>query len=433
MELSGWGRYPRMDVQTSQPTSLTHCAEILLNAKSLIPRGLGRSYGDSALAGQVLLTKQLNHFITFDDAEGLLTCEAGVSLSDILETFVPRGWFLPVTPGTRFVTVGGAIASDVHGKNHHLVGTFGQSVRRIEILLGNGTRVEASPDVHAELFNATCGGMGLTGIILAAELQLQRVKSNYMEQTTQKCPDLDSVLEAFESNNTRSYTVAWIDCLAKGLHLGRSLFFSGEHARDASLDPQSKATFHVPCDMPASLLNRHSVRAFNFLYYQRIRRVRLTQQVPIKSFFYPLDKLSHWNRLYGRQGFLQHQFVLPKSMGLLGLRSILQAIAESGLGSFLAVLKVFGPANQHFLSFPEEGYTLALDFKAEPAAFELLDTLDKIVLEYGGRIYLAKDARMTETMFKSTYPNWQRFEEVRAQWHAHGHFASAQSRRLGLL
>lgn len=432
MNLHGWGRFPRLDAQLALPLSVGQCAATLRASAPLIARGLGRSYGDSALAPQVLCTRYLDHFRTFDAATGLLTCAGGVSLDSILRNFVRRGWFLPVTPGTRFVTVGGAIASDVHGKNHHRDGTFCAHVRQIELLLGNGERITASPTERPDLFHATCGGIGLTGIILSASVQLKRILSSDILETTIKAPSLDAALEAFEAHAASTYSVAWIDCLARGASLGRSLLMLGEHAPDGALALQTRPSKPVPFDMPAALLNRTTVQAFNTLYYGRVRRTQSTRRIPFEPFFYPLDALAHWNRIYGKPGFVQYQFVLPKGAGAAGLHEVLERIAQSGRGSFLAVLKVFGAANNNLLSFPTEGYTLALDFKAEPAVFELLDTLDRIVLQHGGRLYLAKDARMSEATFKASYPRWQEFEATRARWYAHGHFASLQSRRLGL-
>ena len=431
--LHGWGRYPRLDAQVALPLSATQCVATLASNAPLIAHGLGRSYGDSALAAQVLDTRYLDHFAAFDAQSGVLTCQAGVSLDAILRTFVPRGWFLPVTPGTRFVSVGGAIAGDVHGKNHHGAGTFGTHVQRLELLLGNGERMGASPTEHAELFHATCGGMGLTGIILSATLQLKPIVASDILQTTIKAPNLEAVLEAFDVNSASTYSVAWIDCLARGASLGRSLLMLGEHATDGPLAVKTRPPTPVPFDLPTALLNGVSVQAFNALYYGSIRKAVSQQRIAFEPFFYPLDAIGQWNRLYGKPGFVQYQFVLPQAAGVVGLREVLRRIAESGRGSFLAVLKVFGPANSNYLSFPQAGYTLALDFKVEPAVFELLDDIDSIVLRHGGRLYLAKDARMSAATFKAGYPNWPMFEEVRARWYAHGKFASAQSLRLGLL
>ena len=432
-QLYGWGRYPRLDAQVAQPLSATQCASTLQTSSPLIALGLGRSYGDSTLAPQVLCTRYLNHFQTFDEDTGLLTCAAGVSLNSILHSFVQRGWFLPVTPGTSFVTVGGAIASDVHGKNHHKDGTFCTHVRHIKLLLGNGECVTASPTENVDLFHATCGGMGLTDIILSASVQLLRIRASDILETTIKAPSLNALLEAFEVHAASTYSVAWIDCLARGAKLGRSLLMLGEHVTDGALAVQTSSPKSVPFDLPAAWLNHSTVQVFNTLYYGRGWRSQSTRRIPFEPFFYPLDGLSHWNRIYGKPGFVQYQFALPKAAGIAGLREVLERIAQSGRGSFLAVLKVFGAANDNLLSFPVGGYTLALDFKAEPAVFELLNTLDAVVLHYGGRLYLAKDARMSEATFRAGYPRWQEFEATRERWHAHGHFSSLQSHRLGLL
>jgi FAD/FMN-containing dehydrogenase len=435
MEIYGWGRYPRIDAAVVLPKSEDAFIDYLQHTQSkpLITRGLGRSYGDSSLSSTVLDTQYLNHFQSFDETTGLLTCEAGVSLSQVLEVFVPRGWFLPVTPGTRFVTVGGAIASDVHGKNHHVSGTFCEHVTQMEMLLGNGEKITTSPTQHPELFHATCGGMGLTGIILSASIRLVAIKSSEIIQTTIKAPNLIAVLEAFEDHQDATYSVAWINCLATGKDLGRSLLMLGEHAQEGPLVTQNKKIIPIPADMPAFLLNQTTISAFNALYYNKTLQAKSTRHIAYEPFFYPLDALANWNRLYGKSGFVQYQFVLPKLSGEIGLREILERIANSGKGSFLAILKVFGKANQNLLSFPMEGYTLALDFKVEPNLFGLLNGLDKLVLKYGGRLYLTKDARMSESTFKLNYPRWSEFETLRMQYHAIGKFSSHQSQRLGLL
>lgn len=432
MQIYGWGRFPRVQADVVCPQTLSDLQLAIKHYQSIIPRGLGRSYGDSSLADHVLETRSYRHFKAFDESSGLLTCDAGVSLAEILEIFVPKGWFLPVTPGTRFVTVGGAIASDVHGKNHHVDGTFGQHVTEIRMVLGSGEEITVSPTQSADLFHATCGGMGLTGVIVSATIRLKPIKSNQIIETTIKAPSLEAVLNAFEENQGATYSVAWIDCLAKGNALGRSLLMLGEHAQSSLLDVPKEKTFTVPFEMPAALLNHGTIRAFNSLYYNRIRQQKRTRTIGYEPFFYPLDKINQWNRMYGKSGFTQYQFVLPIEAGLSGMRKILERISASGRGSFLAVLKAFGKANQNLLSFPLEGYTLALDFKVNTQVFELLDELDRVVLDYGGKLYLTKDARMSEKTFKKSYPNWHEFENIRDRYHALGKFASRQSLRLGL-
>lgn len=432
MNMHGWGRHPEIDARLSFPATPDQCADAIAATPTLIARGLGRSYGDSSLAPHMLCMGQLEGLQSFDPASGVLRCAAGTSLAELLRVFVPRGWFLPVMPGTRFVTLGGAIASDVHGKNHHLDGSFSRYVDSIELLLGNGERVQASPTEHADLFAATCGGMGLTGVILSASVRLKRIRSSEMIETTLKMPGLDAVLAGFAEHAGAAYSVAWIDCLARGSSLGRSLLMLGEHAADGPLQVQDRNAHRVPFDMPPALMSRTTGRVFNQLCYHRWQAGRSTRRVAFEPFFHPLDRLADWNRLYGRGGLLQYQFMLPRDGAMQGLREVLGRISASGCGAFLAVLKAFGPGNAHPLSFPGEGWTLAVDFKAEPAAFALLDALDPIVLSHGGRHYLAKDARMSQATFRTGYPRWTDFEATRARWHASGKFASGQSRRLGL-
>jgi len=432
MHIHGWGRYPSIDASLAQPLTLSAARNVLSEHASLIARSMGRSYGDSALAEQIIDTRQLRHLRSFDDHSGQLDCDAGISLGELLEVFVPRGWFLPVTPGTKFVSIGGAIASDVHGKNHHLHGCFSEYVDSIELLLADGSLIRCSRNEHTDLFHATCGGMGLTGLIVSARLRLRRIESAYISQTTYKATNLEEVLALFDQHNAVTYSVAWIDCLATGKALGRSLLMTGDHAEDGELSLPPRSMLSVPLDAPAALLNRYSVQAFNELYYQRVRAIESQQRVSYESFFYPLDRIGQWNRLYGKRGFVQYQFVIPKASGLEGLRAILQHIAASRRGSFLAVLKIFGGTNENLLSFPAEGYTLALDFKYESGLFELLSDLDAMVLAYGGRLYLSKDARMSEATFKHSYPSWTQFQETRARYGALHKFSSLQSRRLGL-
>ena len=432
MQISGWGRFPTIEAKVISPVDLNAWKNSLRNGGELIPRGLGRSYGDSANATLVLQSDYLDHYIDFDIEQGILRCEAGLSLHEILDCIIPKGWFLPVTPGSGYVTIGGAVASDVHGKNHHISGTFGDHVLSIDLLLGSGEVLRVSRSQYSELFHATCGGMGLTGIILSITLKLKAIKSSNILQTTLKARNLEEILHQFNVNQESTYSVAWIDCLAKGAQLGRSILMLGEHSDAGDLSLEEPKKLSVPMDMPSKLLNTYSISAFNSLYYARTRQAIDQTEVSYMNFFYPLDGLRNWNRLYGKQGFVQYQFVLPKASGYEGMREILEKISNAGKGSFLAVLKGFGPQNNNYLSFPFEGYTLALDFKAEQATFDLIRKLDPMVVNYGGRIYLAKDALMSQETFKKGYPRWREFEEVRNKYHALGKFASSQSRRLGL-
>ena len=436
--LSGWGKYPTVESNVLRATQLQDVPNAILQNSSpaLIASGLRRSYGDSALAETTLQTEKLNQFIQFDETTGVVECAAGVSLADVLNTFVPKGWFLPVTPGTQFVTVGGAIASDVHGKNHHLDGCFSQHLISLTLCVASGEPLTCSLTEHRELFLATCGGMGLTGVILAARFKLIPIESAFIEETTWKTDNLAETLEQFETHQNATYSVAWIDGLTKGKQLGRSLLMLGEHSEKKyvsyNLKTAEPSQRNVPFNMPSALLNSVTVKAFNTLYYHKTRQKQSQRQVHYAPYFYPLDSIQNWNRLYGKQGFTQYQFVLPKEAGLEGLTEILTKIVDSKRSSFLAVLKVFGAQNANYLSFPIEGYTLAIDFKIDSTLFAFLDQLDEIVLHYGGRLYLAKDARMSERTFKLSYPLWQQFQQIRAQYGADKCFNSMQSKRLGL-
>lgn len=432
MRLHGWGRYPQVEAQQLAPLTVSASRALIGEHGSLLGRGMGRSYGDSALHDCVLNTRHLQHLLAFDASHGSLRCQAGATLDQLLDFLVPRGWFLPVTPGTRFVTVGGAVASDVHGKNHHLHGCFSEYVDELLLGLADGSLLTCSRSEHAELFHATCGGMGLTGLIVEVALRLTPIRSAYVNQTTFKTANLEDALQGFESQRQRTYSVAWIDCLARGTELGRSVLMVGEHALDGPLQLPRQRHLAVPLDMPAALLNHASMQAFNSLYYRRARQTETERRVDYRRFFYPLDGIGQWNRLYGKRGFLQYQFVIPKAAGLQGMQAILRRIANSRRGSFLAVLKVFGEQNRNPLSFPLAGYSLALDFKYDSGLLALLDELDARVLEHGGRVYLSKDARMSEQTFKRSYPDWEQLQAVRARYGAQGKFISRQAQRLGL-
>lgn len=433
MKFAGWGNFPVVDAQEISPGDGASVAAAIASAAghaSLIPRGLGRSYGDSSLAPLMLNTRNLDYFVAFDAESGVVTCAAGVSLATILAVFVPRGWFLPVTPGTKYVTVGGAIASDVHGKNHHLDGCFSDHVVSMQVATPAAGVVTCSPRSNSDLFHATAGGMGLTGVVLEASIRLKPIRSAMIRETTLKAENLEDALALFEAHHAASYSVAWIDCLSSGKSLGRCLLSLGEHADDGDFNVGGGTAAAVPVNMPAFLLNRYSIKAFNTLYFHRVRHRQQKRLCHYDTYFYPLDSIAHWNRLYGRAGFVQYQFVLPLEAGLDGFRAVLRRIARSGRGSFLAVLKVLGQANANLLSFPARGYTLALDFKVSPDIFPLLDELDAIVLSYDGKVYLTKDARMSATTFRRCYPAWEQFVETRRKYGASDIFNSLQSSRL---
>lgn len=441
MQLSGWGRYPSSESRLIEPATQGVVSEQLaaLRAQSscLISRGAGRSYGDAALAPVVLTSKHLDNFIALEsnqDGSATLRCAAGATLDEILRLIVPRGFFLPVLPGTAHVSVGGAIAADIHGKNHHLDGCFSEHVESLTLLLADGSIRECNRDKDRPLFEATCGGMGLTGIVLDATLRLTRIAGPLINNRTRIANSLQECLELFAEHAAAPYSVAWIDCLSSGQHLGRSVLFLGEHSQvvpDKKRD-RSRRTISVPFTTPGWLLNKHTMNVFNTLYFKRQKMRSEANLMHYQQYFFPLDAIANWNRLYGKNGFIQYQLVLPEMSAAQGLTQILKKVSEAGKGSFLAVLKQLSAANNNPLSFPLAGYTLTLDFKMEKSLLPLLNELDAILTDHGGRLYLAKDARMSEATFKAGYPRWEEFMEIKAAVDPDNLFTSKLAERLGL-
>ena len=430
MQQNSWGMYPKVKNKSYILQNEILLKEDLQNLQECIAFGNGRSYGDSALAENIIYCKPYNYFLDFDENSGVLHCQSGLLLSEIIETLTPKGWFLKVTPGTKLITVGGAIASDVHGKNHHAEGCFSECVEEFTLMLQDGEVLTCKRG--EELFYATCGGMGLTGVILEAKIILKKINSKHINQITVKTKNLKETFEAFEKYAHLPYSVAWIDCLAKDEALGKCLLMVGDFADDGDLNFKEKKKLNIPFNFPSFALNKLSVKAFNWLYYNKAPNGESQQKVDIDTFFYPLDSISNWNRIYGKGGFTQYQFILPKEVSFDGLQEILTKIAQSGKGSFLAVLKLYGEANDNYLSFPLKGYSLALDFKIEKGLFELLDTLDAIVVKYGGRIYLSKDVRVSKETFQKGYPMIEKFREFRKSKALDTKFVSLQSKRVGI-
>ena len=385
--------------------------------KLALPFGNGRSYGDSCQndGGVLLDMRKLNRFLSFDRRTGILRCEAGVLLSEILSFAIPQGWFLPVTPGTKYVTVGGAIANDVHGKNHHRSGTFGCHVLRFEILRSDNSRILCSPSDNKDLFSATIGGLGLTGVILWAEIALKPIASPLIRSETIQFGDLSEFFAlSEESDQDYEYTVSWVDCLGQGKSLGRGLFMRGNHSFTHTIFPEwchIRKIRNFPAIPPFSMVNALTLRAFNTAYYRKQVRRHSEKLVFYDPFFYPLDGIGHWNRIYGRKGFYQYQCVIPKDEGEFPIRDLLSEIARSGEGSFLAVLKHFGTIpSPGLLSFPRRGITLALDFPNKgQKTLNLFERLDEIVVSSGGAVYPAKDARMSGKSFRRFFPGWEKF------------------------
>jgi len=450
--LSGWGRFPVEPCHVFRPEKRSEVAAALSSGlqTSYIPRGLGRSYGDAALnqnAG-VIWPVRLNRFLSFDNASGVLECEGGVSLAEIIQYFLPRGWFLSVTPGTKYVTVGGAIAADIHGKNHHRDGSFSNFVLDFRLLVPSGEILLCSPDVCPEIFWATVGGMGLTGVILSARLRLRRVDSGYVFVDFYKAPNLEDILSMMDASDAQyAYSVAWIDALATGKTLGRSVLMRGNHASAAELptrlqSPKSgirsdlvipvRPNWNLFVDFPSGTLNRLTVQAFNSAYYA-VHRTTPRQPVSLEKFFYPLDAINQWNRMYGKRGFVQYQIALPEASARTSLRTLLDRLARSGRGSFLAVLKRFGDGGNGLLSFPLRGYTLALDIPVARGLVPFLHELDRMTLDFGGRIYLAKDAVSRAEDFAAMYPKLESFRAVQRKLDPHRLFSSSMARRLRMV
>ncbi|VVO62952.1 FAD-binding oxidoreductase [Pseudomonas fluorescens] len=420
-QLHSWGRFPYAP-QTAHGCSwageVTGVIDSVVAENGLtLPYGNGRSYGDSCLASsdQVVNMRSLDRFIQVDWQQGRVLAEAGVTLSEILSIAIPKGWFLSVTPGTQFATLGGAIANDVHGKNHHRRGTFGNHVLRFGLQRHGCPLLNCSGTENAELFAATIGGLGLTGVITWAEIQLMPIHSNQIESTVVRFANLAEFFSlSAELDQQHEYSVAWIDCLAKASQSGRGVFIVGDHAPYGSLEVNERSKLSVPLVPPMSLINNFTLRGFNSAYWRAHPAERTRQRSSYEPFFYPLDRLLHWNRIYGRRGFQQYQCVIPDAAAEVAMAELLSAIANSGQGSFLAVLKRCGDAvSPGLLSFPLPGTSLALDFPQSNNLEPLFVRLDAIVRAAGGRLYPAKDAHMTGSDFRQAYPAWEALEALR--------------------
>ncbi len=440
-EISGWGRYPRAYCELQRPERY---AELRPAEGPTIARGQGRAYGDAAInaAHRVLLTERLDRLLAFDAQSGILRAEAGLTMQQLIDVTLPRGWFPLVTPGTKFVSLGGCVAADVHGKNHHHDGAFSSSVLSMELITAGGEHLRCSREENREAFWATIGGMGLTGIIGEVELQLRPVASAYLRTSHHAAKNLKHAFELFEEHDGASYSVAWIDLQASGDAQGRSVVMLGEHAavdeldsaqQNAPLAIKPRGARRIPFDMPGFLLNPLTIGAFNNLYYRLEGGKQGDFIVDYEKFFYPLDALSDWNRLYGKRGFIQYQCVVPREGAYEALSSLLDELAQSGHSAFLGVLKKMGAAGDGLLSFPMAGYTLALDLPCSgDALLELLQRFDAIVTAAGGRVYLAKDARLNAETLRQMYPSVDTFVKVKHELDPGGRFSSNLSRRLGL-
>jgi decaprenylphospho-beta-D-ribofuranose 2-oxidase len=444
--LTGWGRTAPSRASVARPARLEEVDAVLRDppSRGTIARGLGRSYGDAAqcAGGVVIDVTGLARVRSFDGERGTVWVDAGISLGALMRLTLPLGWFVPVTPGTRQVTVGGAVAADIHGKNHHADGSFCDHVEALSLLTPTGA-VAVTPDSEPDLFWATAGGMGLTGVVVDATVRLQPVETAFMRVDTERAGDLDDALARMEEGDHRyQYSVAWIDCLARGAALGRSVLIRGDHARldelparqrPSALHFEPKAVASVPPWVPPGLLNRASVRAFNAVWFHKAPSFERGRLQPLHAFFHPLDGVRGWNHLYGSRGFVQYQFVVPFGQEE-ALAHAVERLSGARCPSFLAVLKRFGPANAGPLSFPMPGWTLALDVPVgSPVVAPLLDGLDQLVAEAGGRVYLAKDARLRPELLPVMYPRLDEWRRVQAKVDPAGVLQSDLARRLSLV
>ena len=414
-----WGRYPTYGAKVIPLHWQSDFPAITDGLHdSALPVGMGRSYGDVCLLkdGNLLQTTAMNRLISFDVESGLLTAEAGITLEQILDFAVPRGFFLPVSPGTKYVTLGGAIANDIHGKNHHVAGTFGRHVPQFELVRSDGSRRLCSLTENADLYAATIGGMGLTGLITWATLRLKPIVSRLIDYEGIQFHGIDEFLDLTNQSKDIEYTVSWVDATSTGRNFARGVFMQGDHShKRGNLTSSAKPKLVFPFDAPGFALNNLSVSAFNTLFFHKQIHKRVVSLQDYEPFFYPLDKILHWNRLYGKRGFLQFQYVIPWEHAKEGTIAILHEVANSGLASFLAVLKAFGDVpSPGMMSFPKPGITVALDFPIKPdKTFPLVHRLADMTDEFGGRLYPAKDAAMTAAQFQSFYPQWQQFARFR--------------------
>jgi decaprenylphospho-beta-D-ribofuranose 2-oxidase len=436
--LSGWGRSHAARVTACRPESIKDVAALLAqtHARGILPFGAGRSYGDVALndGGQVMLTERLNRFIAFDEESGALVCEPGVTFDDLRRVFLPRGWWVPVSPGTASATIGGAVANDVHGKNHEHAGSFGDHVEWIDLLTASGETRRISPDDDGELFAATIGGIGLTGVMTQICFRMQRLSSPSVVVQERRMANVDAFLSAFLGGSAGgAYSVGWIDGLARGAALGRGILQTAEPADGGeAMATEPRPAQRIPFDWPAAALNPLTIGLFNAAYFRRVPAEGRRRRMALPRFLYPLDGLREWNRIYGKRGFYQFQCVIPTAEAARGIPRLLEAIAASRSASFLAVIKMLGREGRGHLSFAMPGCTLALDFPASRSSRHLLPGLERVTLDHGGRVYLAKDALLSPAGFARMYPKLDRFRAVLAAVDPQARFCSDMMRRLAI-
>lgn len=430
IKLNSWGKFTDIDASQYGWKNVKELKTIITSNKSFIPSGNYRSYGDSAFSDNIINCKKNNTVISFDRSKGFLRVEAGITLSQILSTIIPYGWFLGVTPGTKYSTLGGAIASDIHGKNHHINGCFSEYVSDIDLMLPSGSIVTLVKE--NELFKATCGGMGLTGVIVSATIRLVKIKSTNINQTTIKTANLSETFNVFDKYADETYSVAWFDGFASGSAFGRSIIQIGDFSTDGDLKFKDQSIKFIPFKLFSIFLNKYFIRIFNFLYYTFTSTKKTKSKIHFTKFFYPLDKFANWNKIYGRKGLIQYQFILPVDKSYEGIKEIFSVIQKKNIFPYLAVLKLYGKKNDNYISFPIEGYSLALDFKRDDDTLAMIKNLDNLVVKFGGRVYLTKDAHIDESSFKKMYPEAEKFISIRKKYDLKDKMESSQSMRIGI-
>ena len=430
-KIRSWGIYSSKVSKIYTFDSFQNLSRLIKENRNIIAYGNGGSYGDCALSKKVIKMGNKRLSFELDEKSGYLTVNSGVLLSEVISFIVPKGWFLMVAPGTKFISIGGAIASDIHGKNHHIEGCFSESIISLKMMLPDGSILECSKNSNRELFRATCGGMGLTGVILEAKIKLKKIGSQNLHVKTIKTESLDDLFSCFKKYKTSPYSVAWINCMPMDKNKMKGIFQVGKFLDDGDFNYRRSKSINLPFYFPSFVLSNTLMKLFNLIYLT-VNPTREEKGLNIEKFFFPLDVIGKWNRAYGKKGFIQYQFVLPIENSKDGLNEILTIIAQTKFKPFLSVLKLLGKENDNYLSFPRSGYTLSLDFKITRGLFDFLDELDAIVIKHKGRIYLAKDARTSEKNFKANYKNAELFREYRNQNNMTKIFNSFQSKRLGI-
>ena len=430
IKLNSWGKFTDIDASQYNWKDIQELKAIITSNKSFIPSGNYRSYGDSAFSDNIINCKTNNNVILFDKSNGFLKAEAGITLSEILTIVIQHGWFLGVTPGTKYSTLGGAIASDVHGKNHHINGCFSEYISDIDLMLPSGSIVNLTKE--DELFKATCGGMGLTGVIVSANIRLVKIMSTTINQTTIKTDSLLETFNVFEEFVNETYSVAWFDGFSKGKNFGRSIVQIGNFSTDGNLEFKDQSIKFLPFKLFSFFFNKYFIRIFNSLFYTLTSSKKVKSKVHFTKFFYPLDKFYDWNKIYGKNGFIQYQFILPLNNSYEGIKEIFSLIQKKNIYPYLAVLKLYGEKNDNYISFPIRGYSLALDFKRNDETLIMIKDLDALVVKRGGRVYLTKDAQIDESSFKKMYPESEEFISIRKKYNLDGKMKSSQSMRIGI-